>query len=140
MAKVRMETKLVVPANILWDAIGRFGALGDWHPAVEKCVSDGESKGSVRKLSLVGGGSIIERLENISKKEKLYRYSITDSPLPVADYTAEIRVKDNGDGTSTVEWSSSFEPKGAKADEAVRIIQGIYQTGFDNLKKMYPNK
>ena len=27
MAKVKMETKLVVPANILWDAIGRFGAL-----------------------------------------------------------------------------------------------------------------
>lgn len=140
MAKVKMETKLVVPANILWDAIGRFGALGDWHPAVEKCLSDGESKGSTRKLSLVGGGSIVERLEHISNKEKLYRYSITDSPLPVAGYTAEIRVKDNGDGTSTVEWSSNFEPKGAKMDEAVKVIQGIYQAGFDNLNKMYPKK
>ena len=138
MAKVKMETKLVVPANILWDAIGRFSALGDWHPAVERCVSDGENKGSMRKLSLVGGGSIAERLEHISNKEKLYRYSITDSPLPVDGYTAEIRVKDNGDGTSTVEWSSKFEPKGVNANEAVKIIQGIYQAGFDNLKKMYP--
>ncbi|HMJ49100.1 MAG TPA: SRPBCC family protein, partial [Burkholderiales bacterium] len=94
-------------------------------------------KGSVRKLSLVGGGSIVERLEHISNKEKLYRYSITDSPLPVDGYVAEIRVKDNGDGTSTVEWSSKFEPKGVKTDEAVKIIQGIYQAGFDNLKKMY---
>ena len=38
--------------------------------------------------------------------ERLYRYSITESPLPISDYVAEIRVKDNGDGTSTVEWSS----------------------------------
>ena len=138
MARVRMETKLVIPANILWDAIGRFSALGDWHPAVQKCESDGETKGSVRKLSLAGGGSIVERLEYISNKEKLYRYTITDSPLPVDGYTAEIKVKDNGDGTSTVEWSSKFEPKGVKADEAIKVIQGIYQAGFDNLKKMYP--
>ena len=50
---------------------------------------------------------------------------------------AEIHVKDNGDGTSTVEWSSDFKPKDATENDAVKAIQGVYQAGFDNLKKMF---
>jgi hypothetical protein len=46
-------------------------------------------------------------------------------------------VKDNRDGTSTLEWSSSFLPAGVPETEAVKVIEGIYQAGFDNLKKMF---
>jgi Polyketide cyclase / dehydrase and lipid transport len=89
------------------------------------------------RLSLAGGGSLVERLEELNATNKLYRYSILSGPLPVADYVAEIHVKDNGDGTSTIEWSSEFNPKGAPESEAVKTIRGIYQAGFDNLKKMF---
>jgi hypothetical protein len=75
--------------------------------------------------------------ENINATDKLYRYSILSGPLPVADYVAEIHVKDNGDATSTVEWSSDFKPKDATEGDAVKAIQGVYQAGFDNLKKMF---
>lgn len=137
MAKVKMATKLAASADMLWKAIGGFDALPAWHPAVEKSDSDGQIKGSVRTLKLVGGGTVIERLEHINDVERVYRYSIIDSPLPVANYAAEIRVIDNGDGTSTVEWSSDFEPAKGAEDDAVKVIQGIYQAGFDNLKKMF---
>ncbi|HET7634979.1 MAG TPA: SRPBCC family protein [Burkholderiales bacterium] len=137
MAKVRMETELAVPANILWQSIGSFSALGDWHPAIEKCESDGDRKGSIRKLSLIGGGTIIERLEDVSETEKIYRYSITDSPLPVSNYLSEIKVTDNGDGTSTMEWSGQFDPRNASENDAVKVVRGIYQAGFDNLQKMF---
>ena len=33
-------------------------------------------------------------------------------------------------------WSSNFEAVGAPENNAVEVIQGIYQQGFDNLKKM----
>ena len=79
----------------------------------------------------------MERLEELSATNKLYRYSILSGPLPVADYMAEIHVKDNKDGTSTVEWSSDFKPKDATESDAVKAIQGVYQAGFDNLKKMF---
>ena len=70
--------------------------------------------------------------------EHLYRYSIVESPLPVADYVAEIRVHQNEEGTgSTIEWSSEFKPKDASVQKATEVIQGIYQTGFDNLKKLF---
>ena len=91
-------------------------------------------------LSLVGGGSIVERLEEVSPTERVYRYSIVSGPLPVADYAAEIRVIDNKDGTSTVEWSSQFEPKNVAEPDAIKAIQGVYQAGFDNLRKMFGGK
>jgi mxaD protein len=137
MAKVKMETKVNIPADTLWKTVGGFNALPAWHPGVAKSEATGETKGSTRTLNLAGGGSLVERLEESSATDKLYRYSILSGPLPVADYMAEIHVKDNGDGTSTVEWSSEFRPKDAAENDAVKVIQGIYQAGFDNLKKMF---
>jgi hypothetical protein len=137
MSKVSMETKLPVRPEELWTTIGKFGSLAEWHPAFTKSEATGETKGSTRTLTLAGGGQIEERLEQKSDSEKVCRYSILSGPLPLADYVAELRVRDNGDGTSTVEWSSEFQPKGAPESDVVKTIQGVYQTGFDNLKKMF---
>lgn len=135
MAKVEMKTELNVAADKVWELIGGFNALPDWHPAVEK--SELQEEGSMRHLSLAGGGTIIEKLVKTDDHEKVYSYSIIDSPLPVSNYTATISVKDDGEGNSTVEWSSEFEAKGAAENEAMDVIAGIYQAGFDNLKKMF---
>ncbi|MBM2830925.1 MAG: Polyketide cyclase / dehydrase and lipid transport [Gammaproteobacteria bacterium] len=137
MAKVNMTADLNVALEDVWKLIGGFNALPDWHPAVEK--SKLEKGGRMRKLSLVGGGTIIEKLEKVDEGEHLYTYSIVDSPLPVANYTATIRVKDAGGGKTKVEWSSEFDAEGASENEAVKAIQGIYQAGFDNLKKIFGN-
>ncbi len=136
MTKVSMTTRVPVSPEKIWDLIGQFNALPDWHPAVEKSAL--EEGGQVRRLSLVGGGSIVERLEKIDEDEHVYRYSILESPLPVTDYTAELRVRPDKDGDGcTIEWSSEFEPQGASAGDATEVIQGIYQAGFDNLKKLF---
>lgn len=141
MPKVNMSTALAANADQLWKSIGGFGTIADWHPAIEKADLSGDTKGSIRKLHLIGGGIVTERLEEISTDERVYRYSITESPLPVANYMAEIRVKDNGDGSSTVEWSSEFDAaKGVADNDAIKTIQGVYQAGFDNLAKLYGMK
>lgn len=138
MTRVSTTTELKVPADEVWKLIGGFNALPDWHPAVEKSQVEGEGEGSVRRLSLAGGGTIVERLERIDDDERLYSYSIVDSPLPVANYVSTIRVRDKGDGTATVvEWSSEFTASGASEKDASKVIQGIYDAGFENLKKMF---
>ena len=76
-------------------------------------------------------------LEEVSPTERLYRYSIVESPLPISDYFAEIRVKDNGDGTSTVEWSSDFKVNTSSERDVVKTVQEVYQAGLDNLSKLY---
>ena len=130
-----MTTDLDVAADQLWATMGGFNALPDWHPLVDK--SELQNEGSMRILSLAGGGEIVEKLEKYDEKEKVYSYTITDSPLPVKDYRAEIKIIDHGDGKSSVEWSSEFEADGAPENEALEVITGIFQSGLDNLKKMY---
>ncbi|HEY5703822.1 MAG TPA: SRPBCC family protein [Gammaproteobacteria bacterium] len=135
MAKVKVETELDQAPQEVWDLIGGFDALPDWHPAVEK--SELEEEGSMRRLSLVGGGTIVEKLEKKSDNERVYSYSIVESPLPVANYKATISVKDDGSGKAKVEWSGEFTASGASENDAVAVIEGIYQAGLDNLKKMF---
>jgi hypothetical protein len=125
-----------VSADQVWELIGHFNALPEWHPSVDK--SELEEGGSVRRLTLVGGASIVERLERSSDDERLYRYSIVESPFPVANYSAEIRIHPSEDGNScTVDWSSDFDPAGVTPDKAVETIRGIYEAGFENLRKLF---
>lgn len=134
MARVNSSIELNVPAEKIWELIGKFNGLPDWHPAVEK--SELEDGGATRRLSLAGGGSIVEKLEKQDDDNYTYSYSIVDSPLPVADYRCQLRVVREGDGCR-IDWGSEFTPAGANEEDAVKVIQGIYQAGFDNLKKMF---
>jgi hypothetical protein len=95
-----------------------------------------DAGGRVRKLDLAGGGSVTEKLETFDDKKRAYSYAITDGPLPVANYVATIKVSEDGDG-SRIEWSSEFLPAGASEAEARKVIEGVNQAGFENLKKMF---
>ena len=44
---------------------------------------------------------------------------------------------EEGDSGCTVTWESDFQPSGAPENDAVDVITGVYQAGFDNLKKMF---
>ena len=138
MAKVSLSTALPVSARTVWDVIGGFNSLAKWHPAVAKSEESKEGPATIRRLTLHGGGSIVERLESKDDKKRTYTYSILEGPLPVAGYKATLKVEENKDGKScTVEWSSAFEPAGAAEPDAVKVIRGIYEAGFDNLRKMF---
>ena len=137
MAKVSMSTDLNASADQVWKMIGGFNTLPDWHPAVEK--SELNEAGETRTLSIAGGATIVEKLESVDDGARTYTYSIVDSPLPVSNYKATITVSGEGDG-STLEWSSEFDTvsgMGASEQDAMAAVQGIYQAGFDNLKKMF---
>ena len=60
MTTVSMSTKVGVSAAQLWDTIGGFHSISDWHPAIEKCVIEEQGKVTLRRLSLAGGGEIVE--------------------------------------------------------------------------------
>ena len=137
MAKVSLSSHYPVSPEAIWQMIGSFNSLPEWHPAVAKCEIETEGDTTLRRLHLVGGGTILEKLEKSDKDGQSYTYSILESPLPVANYTSTIRVSEGEGGGCTIEWSSEFEAEGAPENDATKVIEGIYQTGFDNLRKMF---
>jgi len=135
MPRFTMSAELPTSVNSVWNVIGSFSALPDWHPGIAR--SDLSGGGSKCTLDLAGGGSIVERLEN-NGDGHICSYAILESPLPVRSYEAAIAVTPNGDGKSCrVEWSGDFQAAEVPDNEAVRVIQGIYQLGLDNLKKVF---
>ena len=136
MARVSMSEEINAPAARVWELIGGFNDLPDWHPAVARSEVDGEGVGSVRTLTLGDGAVIRERLDAHDDAGRSCSYTITESPLPVANYQATIRVAEGGPDSCTIHWSSSFEAAGAPEAEAVELIEGIYRAGIDNVKKL----
>ena len=134
MTSVAMKTHLPVPASQVWQVIGGFNALPDWHPSVEKSVLEGG--GTVRRLTVPGAGTIVERLDDIDDSARTYSYSIVEGPLPVSNYAATIRVIDDEHGGCTVEWTSEFDPKGPETD-ALAAIKSVYEAGLKNLETMF---
>ena len=130
---VTVTTSIASSPDAVWLMIGTFDAIAKWHPAVER--AELEERGTCRRLHLVGGGSILEKLESHDDAARSYSYSILEGPLPVRDYVSTLRVTRGDDGQTLVEWSSRFEPTVEPA-EAERIIRSIYEAGLSNLQRM----
>ena len=137
MPRVVLTSDVAASPDLLWQAIKGFSAIGEWNPLVRKLESEGDTVGSTRRLELEGAGNFVERLEELNEGERVYTYSIVDSPLPLKTCTVEVRVKDRGDGQATVEWVSSFESEAPGELEAVKTFQRLYQHALDGLQDRF---
>ena len=129
--RVERWTDLAAPAAEVWAAVGDFGALADWHPAVDKCEIveiEGETH---RHLTLADGELLLEKL--IETGDDFYRYEIVEGPLPVEDYRSTFTVFPRGEGCR-VFWSSTFDSEDPQADE---IVAGIYELGLEAIRERF---
>jgi hypothetical protein len=133
-ASVAKKVEIAAAPAKVWAAIGGFCDIGSWLPIVATCKMTETDGKKIRTLTTGDGGVLVESLERWDDAGMSYTYRIQSSPLPMENYIATIKVSGKGKA-STVEWSSSFDPKGAPEAEVVKTISGIYQAGFDGLKK-----
>ena len=125
--EVDKDVDTSVDAEKVWATVGDFCGIGQWHPAVEKCVESEKDGVAIRTLTLAGGGgTLVEALVSRDDAKKTYTYKIIDGPLPVANYQSTITVKADDDGDETeIAWTGSFDAKGASDAEAEKVIAGI---------------
>lgn len=136
MAKVHETQTLRGSVDEVWAAIGGFNDMPRWHPAVASSTL--EDGGRVRRLRLVDGASLVERLHSFSEHERSYVYSIEQGPLPVSRYRSLLRVREPEGGSGCrVEWSGEFAANGVPEAEAMSIISGIYRAGLDRLGERF---
>lgn len=137
------------PANV-WAVVKDFGGLHKWHPAVESTITETKADESGtqllhRTLTLKGGGAILEKQTINSDEEMKLEYRIVEGVLPVSGYRAIMQVKAGpGAGESTVTWTGRFYNKandvhakpGEDNEAAVKAVEGMYDAGLPNLKKV----
>lgn len=148
--KVIREVVIKASPEKVWTLVKDFGAIHQWHPAVaetnlETRKDDAGAEAEHRLLTLNGGGTLLEKLIGVTDSTMKIEYRIVEGVLPVSGYRAIMQVKagPNAD-EATVTWTGRFYNKANKVDApagednatAVKAIEGVYDTGLHNLKKV----
>lgn len=115
----------------VWEEIGQFSAIEDWHPAVTSCELVELGGELHRHLTLADGEMLLERF--VEAGDDFYRYEIVEGPLPVEEYRATFTCFDH-EGVTRIFWSATFEAEGHEADE---IVAGIFEAGLAALRDRF---
>ena len=126
MAEAKVVKTINAPADALWDQLSNFSSIKAGGP-IESISYEGEGVGMVRTIGM-SGGFVVERLEAHDSVARTFTYAIIneDCPLPFSNYSATVNVTDNGDGTSTVDWTGTFDARDADEEQAINTATGIY--------------
>jgi hypothetical protein len=121
----------------MWEKVGGWCAIAEWHPAIAKCEASKDGDTEFRTLTLKDGGVIKEKL--IEKGSTSYKYEIVESPLPVKNYTAMFSVTPDDDDLDEINvvWSATYDSNGKEDKEARKIIDGIFKDGLDSIKSKH---
>jgi len=137
---VTETVEIKAPLDKVWATVKDFDGLTKWHPgfASDELISGSNGKaGAMRKLTIKDGPVVTERLLAYDEAKHSFRYTITESPLPITHYTSTVSVRAGGTGMTKVTWGGSFNPPEAESDAGVtKLIKGVYRGGLDNLKKL----
>jgi hypothetical protein len=136
MAEVLVTEDLPVPAAKVWELVRDFGGIRKWLGGmVQGLELEGEGVGAIRTITLPGDTKLYEQLKALDEEERSFTYAIIrESPLPVADYLAKLKLVETGADSCRIEWSSTFEPVGIPDSDAKPMIEGIYTSGIAGLK------
>lgn len=143
MARVFISSVINAPAAKVWERVRDFNGLPRWHPRIrESRIENGEPAdrvGCIRDFHLQNGDRIREQLLGLSDYDMFCTYAILESPMPLENYVATLRLTPVTDGERTfVEWNAEFDCD--EADEAglvAGIGNDVFQGGFDALKRHF---
>lgn len=142
MAKVYVSAVLGAPVERVWTIVRDFNGLPGWVPAIAASEivggGPGDRLGSVRVLTLAGGGTVEERLLALDDVAHAVTYSILRSPLPIADYRSTIRLSPvTADGRTFAEWSGEYDVvEGSPEDMRKLFADGVYGAGLARLAEI----
>jgi hypothetical protein len=143
MARVYVSSVINASAARVWARVRDFNGMSNWHPAIaESRIENGEPAdkvGCIRNFSLRNGDRLREQLLGLSDYDMFCTYSILDSPMPLTNYVATLRLTPVTDQERTfIEWSADFDCAPEREGELVSNIGGnVFQGGFDALKRSF---
>ena len=133
MVEAKVVREVAAPGADVFGVLCVFDGVKSGGP-IDAVSYEGEGIGMVRSLTM-GGGQVIERLDVLDEDSLTMTYSIIndDSPLPFSNYSATVKINDNGDGSCTVDWTGTFDPKG-DSEAAINTATGIYAGAIKGAK------
>jgi hypothetical protein len=141
MPKVVRSTILDAPVDRVWALLRDFNGHESWHPQVARSdIERGQTSdriGCVRRFVLRDGSELREQLLALSDLEMTCSYCLLDTPVPLFNYVAHVRLLPVTDGDRTFwHWESRFDTRPGEAAAMARMVgDDIYAAGFEAIRR-----
>jgi hypothetical protein len=140
VAHIYVSSVIDAPVEDVWRIARDF--TGHWHSSVivDPSIEDGlpaDQVGCVRAFSLSDGGFLREVLVGLSDERHEFSYRILESPLPVEDYLATVRLLPvTTTGATFGEWAVDFRVPPDREQDTVDTVRGVFEDGFADLARL----
>ena len=130
MPKVMRSTILDAPVDRVWALIRDFNGHDRWHPLVARSQIErgqpSDKVGCVRRFVLT-----------LSDLEQCYSYCLLDTPIPLFNYVAHVRLMPVTDGDRTFwSWEGRFTTRPGEEEEMARLVgEQVYDAGFAAIRR-----
>lgn len=136
MVSIVKSTIMEAPVEAVWEVLRDFNGHDQWHPAVaDSHIERGlpsDRVGCVRRFHLADGSELREQLLTMSDIDMAFSYCLLDTPIPLLNYVAHVRLLPVTDGDLTFwHWASRFDtPPGHERELERQVGEQIYEGGF----------
>ena len=142
MLELRMSVELGSPAETVWDLVGNFNGLPDWHPWVTASVLEPLPGGVGRRVTIDGaaGGrrELLERLVSHNYSQREYAYIIIAGPTPRREYVSQLRGSPMGAARCEVQFNARYLAASGVTDAAAtERLRTFYGVALDNLQVLF---
>jgi hypothetical protein len=134
------STILNAPTDAAWAVLRDFNGHDHWHPAVASSSIERahppDKIGCIRRFKLKDGSELREQLLALSDLEQTFSYCLLDTPIPMFNYVAHVRLLPVTDGDRTFwHWESRFTTRPEDRESITHMVaEQIYQAGFEAIR------
>ncbi|MCS6879428.1 MAG: SRPBCC family protein [Geminicoccaceae bacterium] len=142
MIEVASSTILDAPSDRVWAILRDFNGHDRWHPAVaESRIERGEPAdrvGCVRRFRLADGAELREQLLALSDLEQSFTYCLLDTPVPLFNYVATVRLLPVTDGDRTFwSWRARFTTRPGEEAAMIRLVkEEVQAAGMEAIRRL----
>ncbi|MFS4418600.1 SRPBCC family protein [Maribacter sp. 2307ULW6-5] len=132
---IKNAKRISKPALQVWNLVKNFGNLKDIVPKmIEAIVVSGEGAKSHWEVKLLAGGKIRERMTAFNEDAMQLGYTMTETPLPIENYTGIKKVIPMTKNFCRLEISSNFTTSSANKQEMIDVFELFQKDHLENIR------
>ena len=142
MPRVVRSTIIDAPVDALWSVLRDFNGHEHWHPIVARSVIERSQPSDriscIRRFTLQDGSELREQLLTLSDLEMTFTYCLLDTPIPLFNYVAHVRLLPVTDGNRSFwHWEGRFTtPPGREAELAAKVGDEVFANGIEAVRRL----
>lgn len=139
MTRINVSGVIPAPIGRVWEIVRDYNGLPRWLAGIAASEIEGgqpaDRIGAVRRLRLDEGQTLREKLLALDDLKHRVSYSMIETPLPIANYVAHVRLRPVTLTDQTfMELSSEFDVvRGPEEDMVTLLRDTVYTASFGKL-------